>query len=121
MCVLRTLYARINVSCGHGRIIALVRCALQTLYQIFGYQDGNIIKNRCSLPMDHIIALGLHKFSLHDIILIDHHGSAMHSGHYTTIFNCCSKTFYRNDDRITQFDKSSSSSSAYIIVYKLTV
>ena len=110
------MHALMYVSWGHARISALVWCALQTLYKIFGYQDGNIIKNRCSLPMDHNIALGLHKFSLHDIILIDHHGSAMHSGYYTTIFNCCSKTFYRNDDRITQFDKSSSSSSAYIII-----
>ena len=50
---------------------------------------------------------------------IDHHGPSIDSGHYTASINCCKKTFYCNDHKITEFgitDKNSS--TAYIVLYK---
>ena len=45
------------------------------------------------------IMLGPLKFSL--CATIDHHKSSIHSGHYTASINCCKKTFYCNDNKIT--------------------
>ena len=45
--------------------------------------------------------------------------TSIDSGHYTASINCCKKTFYCNDYKITEFgitDKNSS--TAYIILYK---
>ena len=53
----------------------------------FRYIDNNFTKDRCCIPMDMIVVLGLHKFSLQ--VAIDHHGPSMYSGHYTASFNCC--------------------------------
>ena len=50
---------------------------------------------------------------------IDHHGPSIDSGHYTASINCCKKTYYCNDHKITEFgitDKNSS--TAYIVLYK---
>ena len=45
----------------------------------------------------------------------------MYSGHYTASINCCKRTFYCNDSKITEFEMidSNNSSTAYVVVYKL--
>ena len=50
---------------------------------------NNVTKDRCSIPMDTTVRLGLLKFSLR--ATIDHHGPSIHSGHYTASINCCKK------------------------------
>ena len=63
------------------------------------------------------VMLGPLKFNLQ--ATIDHHGPSIDSGHYTASINCCKKTFYCNDHKITEFgitDKNSS--TAYIVLYK---
>ena len=52
--------------------------------------------------MDMTVVLGLHKFSLQ--ATIDHHGPSMYSGLYTAFVNCCKRTFYYNDSKITEFE-----------------
>ena len=83
----------------------------------------NVIKIRpttsCKtvIPLDATVMLGPLKFNLQ--ATIDHHGPSIDSGHYTASINCCKKTFYCNDYKITEFgitDKNSS--TAYIILYK---
>ena len=79
--------------------------------------SNNITKDRFPIPMDTIVRLGPLKFSLQ--ATIDHHGPSIDSGHYTASINCCKKTFYCNDHKITEFgitDKNSS--TAYIVLYK---
>ena len=64
------------------------------------------------------LRLGPFKFSLQ--ATIDDHGPSIHSGHYTASINCCKKTFYCNDQTLTEFvitDKNSS--TAYNILYEL--
>ena len=51
--------------------------------------NNNFIKDRCPIPMDMTVELGLHKFRLQ--ATIDHRGPSMHSGHYTASINCCKK------------------------------
>ena len=53
----------------------------------FRYINNIFTKERCSIPMDMTVVLGLHKFSLQ--VTIDHHGPSMYSGHYTASINCC--------------------------------
>ena len=67
----------------------------------FRYINNNFTKDRCDIPMDMTVVLGLHKFSLQ--ATIDHHGPSMYSGHYTASINCCKRTFYCNDSKITEF------------------
>ena len=69
--------------------------------------------------MDMTVVLGLHKFSLQ--ATIDHHGPSMYSGHYTASINCCKRTFYCNDSKITEFEMidTKNSSTAYVLMYKL--
>ena len=55
----------------------------------FRYIKNNIIKDRCSIPMDTTVRLGPLKFSLQ--ATIDHHGPSIDSGHYTASINCCKK------------------------------
>ena len=64
----------------------------------FRYINNNFTKDRCSIPMDMTVVLGLHKFSLQ--ATIDHHGPSMYSGHYTAFINCCKRTIYCNDSKI---------------------
>ena len=83
----------------------------------FRYLNDNIIKDRCPIPLDATVMLGPLKFNLQ--ATIDHHGPSIDSGHYTASINCCKKTFYCNDHKITEFgitDKNSS--TAYIVLYK---
>ena len=83
----------------------------------FRYINNNITKDRCPIPMDTTVRLGLLKFSQQ--ATIDHHGPSSDSGHYTASINCCKKTLYCNDHKITEFgitDKNSS--TAYIVLYK---
>ena len=75
----------------------------------FRYLNNNIIKDRCPIPLDTTVMLGPLKFNLQ--ATIDHHGPSIDSGHYTASINCCKKTFYCNDHKITEFgitDKNSS-------------
>ena len=68
--------------------------------------------------MDTTIRLGPLKLSLQ--ATIDHHGPSIDSGHYTASINCCKKTFYCNDHKITEFEiTDKNSSTAYIVLYKL--
>ena len=84
----------------------------------FRYVNNSFNKDRCSIPMDMTVMLGPHKFSLR--ATIDHHGPTMHSGHYTASVNCCKKTFYCNDIKITEFDmiETKNSSTAYVLLYE---
>ena len=83
------------------------------------YININFTKDRCSIPMDMTIVLGLHKFSLQ--ATLDHHGPSMYSGHYTTSINCCKRKFYCNDSKITEFETidTKNSSTAYVVMYNL--
>ena len=85
----------------------------------FRYINNNFTKDKCSIPMDMTVVLGLHKFSLQ--ATIDHHGPSMYSAHYTTSINCCKRTFYCNDSNITEFETidTKNSSTAYVVMYKL--
>ena len=85
----------------------------------FKYINNNSTKDRCSIPMDMALVLGLRKFSL--LATIDHHGPSMYSGHYTAFINCCKKTFYCNDSKITEFEAidTKNSSTANVVMYKL--
>ena len=85
----------------------------------FRYINNNFTKDRCSIPMDMTVVLGLHRFSLQ--ATIDHHGPSMYSGHYTASINCCKRTFYGNDSKITEFEiiDTINSSAAYVVMYKL--
>ena len=59
------------------------------------------------------------KILLERIKILDHHRPSIDSGHYTASINCCKKTFYCNDHKITEFgitDKNSS--TAYFVLYK---
>ena len=66
-----------------------------------------------------IVVLGLHKFSLQ--ATINHHAPSMYSGHYTVSINCCKRTFYCNDSKITEFEMidTKNSSTAYVVMYRL--
>ena len=88
----------------------------------FRYINNNFTKDRCSVPMDMTVVLGLHKFSLR--ATIDHHGPSMYSGYYTASVNCCKKTkqaFYCKDSKITEFEMidTKNNSTAYVVIYKL--
>ena len=85
----------------------------------FIYINNNFTKDKCSIPMDMTVVLGLHKFSLQ--ATIDHHGPSMYSGHNTASINCCKRTFYCNDSKITEFEMidTTNSSTAYVVMYKL--
>ena len=85
----------------------------------FRYINNQFAKDKCSIPMDMTVVLGYHKFSLQ--ATIDHHGPSIYSGHYTTSVNCCNRTFYCNDNTITEFDmiNTKNSSTAYVVIYKL--
>ena len=75
----------------------------------------NITKDRCPIPMDTTVRLGPLKFSLQ--ATIDHHGPSIDSGHYTASINCCKKTFYCNDHKITEFGITDKNSSLHILYY----
>ena len=84
----------------------------------FRYVNNNFTKDRCSIPMDMTVVLGLHKFSLQATI---DHGPPMYSGHYTASINYCKRTFYCNDSKFTEFEMidTKNSSTAYVVMYKL--
>ena len=45
--------------------------------------------------------------------------TSIDSGHYTASINCCKKTFYCNDHKITEFGTTDKNSfTAYIVLYK---
>ena len=83
------------------------------------YSNNRFTKNKSRIPLDLYIKLGPYKFSLQ--ASVDHHGYSMNSGHYTASINCCGKTFYCNDNKITECNITDTynSSTAYILLYKL--
>ena len=81
----------------------------------FRYINDNVTKDRCSITMDTTIMLGPLKFSLR--ATIDHHGPYIHSGHYTASINCCKKTFYCNDNAVTEFGIIDSKNSFTMCVF----
>ena len=85
----------------------------------FRYINNNFTKDRCSIAMDMIIVLGLHQFSLQ--ATIDNHGPSMYSDLYAASINCCKRTFYCNDSKITEFETidTKNSFTAYVVMYKL--
>ena len=85
----------------------------------FRYINNIFTKDRCSIPMDMTVVLGLHKFSLQ--ATINHHGPSMYSGHYTAFIKCCKRTFYCNDSKITELKTidTKNSFTAYVVMYKL--
>ena len=79
-----------------------------------------IVVNRFRyINMDMTVVLGYHRFSLR--ATMDRHGPSICSGHCTASVNCCNKTFYCNDNKITEFDmiNTKNSSTAYVVIYKL--
>ena len=87
----------------------------------FNYKYNITTKNKSLIPLDLNIIIGSYKFSLQPTI--DHHGNSIHCGHYTASVNCCGKTFYCNDGRITECNTidTRNSSTVYILLYKLIV
>ena len=85
----------------------------------FRYINNNFTKDRCSIRMDMSVVLCLHKFSLQ--ATINHHGPSMYSGHYTASINCCKRTFYCNDSKVTEFEMNDTknSSTVYVVMYEL--
>ena len=71
--------------------------------------------------MDLNITLGPYKFNLQ--ATVSYRGPSMYSGHYATSVNYCEKSFYCRYDGIIECDTSVTlnSSTAYILLYKLTV
>ena len=59
--------------------------------------------------------IGPLKFSLQ--ATIDHHGPSIDSGHYTASINCCKKTFYCNDHKITEFGITDKNPLLHILYY----
>ena len=83
----------------------------------FRYIDKNFTKDRCSIPMDTTVVLGLHKFSLQ--ANIDHHGPSMYSGHYTASINCWEKKnilLQRQQNYWVWNDWYQNSSTAYVVM-----
>ena len=81
----------------------------------FRYINNNITKDRCPIPMDTTVRLGPLKFSLQ--ATVDHHGPSIDSGHYSASINCCKKTFYCNDHKITEFGITDKNSSTALMYY----
>ena len=81
----------------------------------FRYLNNNIIKDRCPIPLDATVMLGPLKFNLQ--ATIDHHGPSIDSGHYTASINCCKKTFYCNDHKITEFGITDKTPLLHILYY----
>ena len=90
---------------------------LLLFFNRFRYINNNITKDRCPIPMDTTVRLGPLKFSLQ--ATIDRHGPSIDSGHYTAYINCCKKTFYCNDHKITEFRITDKNSSTAYIIYDI--
>ena len=76
---------------------------------------------RSLIPRNLNIILGPYNSSLQ--ATLDHHGNYMHHSHYTTSVKCCGKSFFCNDDKITECDiiNRRNLSTIYILFYKLIV
>ena len=93
-------------------ICFLVTCHTHMYLHLFVLMIGQLLCNN-------FVCMAIKIFWL-DLTWIDHYGPSIDSGHYTASINCCKKTFYCNDHKITEFgitDKNSS--TAYIVLYKL--
>ena len=64
----------------------------------FRYRNNN--KDRCPIPMNMTVVLGLHTFSLPTTV--DHHGPYTCSGHYAISINCWKNILF-NGSKITAF------------------
>ena len=75
-----------------------------------------VSKNMSLVPLDQ---LGPHTSILH--ATVDHQGHFMCCGYCTTSGNCYRKTFYNNDDRITECNTSDTRNSiTHLHIYGLT-
>ena len=85
----------------------------------FRYINNSFTTDRCSIPMDMTVVLGLQKFSLQ--ATIDHHGPSTYSGNKPASINCCKGTFHCNDSKVTAFEMviTKTSSTAYVVMYEL--
>ena len=61
------------------------------------------------------LKLGPLKFNLQ--ATINHHGPSIDSGHYTASINCCKKTFYCNDHKITNLELLINTPLLHILYY----
>ena len=84
----------------------------------FKYINNRVIKDKGPIPVDFTFTLGPYTFSL--LATVDHHGPTTDSGHYTTYINCCNKTFFCNDNKITEVElpDGRGSSTAYMLLYR---
>ena len=100
----------------------IIFCSLQNMWLLllidWDISTTILPKDTCSIPWIWLV-FGLHKFSLQ--ATIDHHGPSMYSGHDAASINCCEKTFYCNDRKITEFEmiNTKNSSTAYVVMYTL--
>ena len=53
----------------------------------------NFTKNKCSIPWDMTVVLGLHEFNLQ--ATINHHRLSIHCGHYSTSINYCKSILFQ--------------------------
>ena len=85
----------------------------------FNYMNNIIMKNRSLITLDLNIILCPYKVSLQ--ATVDHYGNFIHCGLYAASVNYCGRTFYCNDDRITECNTVDirNSSTVYILLYKL--
>ena len=84
----------------------------------FRYINNSVTKDRCSIPMDMTVVLGLHKSSLQ--ATIDNHGPSMYSGHYTTSINCCKNILLQRQQNYEIWNVwYQNSSTAYVAMYEL--
>ena len=75
---------------------------LLLFFNRFRYINDNVTKDRCSIPMDTTVRLGLLKFSLR--ATIDHHGLSIHSGHYTASINSCEKNSFATNTQLRSLE-----------------
>ena len=80
---LQTSCSRCNKNTWHVESSYILQLPKHLLLFVnrFRYINNNVIKDRCSIPMDTTIRLGPLKFNLQ--ATIDHNGPSKHSGHYT--------------------------------------
>ena len=79
-CKRNTWHVETNYILQPPKYLIIVVNRLRNIY-------NNFTKDRCSIPMDMTVVLGIYKFSLH--ATIDRHGPSMYSGHYTASISCC--------------------------------
>ena len=87
----------------------------------FNYIDSQSNKKVCFVHLDPNTMLGSCTFSIQDTT--DHHELSVHCGHCTASVNCCGKTFYCIDGKITVCDmiNTRGPSTSYTILHEFLV